>query len=589
MANKINVGNPEVTTKTNILDIELPTELENAISTGWEHFDALCAGDGMIPSTVAILTGLPGAGKCLGFNTPILMHDGTIKMVQDVVVGDKLMGPDSTPRNVISLARGKEEMFDVIPTKGDTWSCNRSHILSLVYSGTDKVKNISVNDFLKLGPASRFRHKQYRAGCISFSEQPTPLDPYYVGLWLGDGTVGCPHITNQEPEVIDYIKSYAHANGWECTTRLNSKTNPDCLRVSIIKENNKPYEKNPILAALMENYIDNEKRIARNYLVNSEQTRLALLAGIVDTDGHVDRNKCLQITTKYAGLKDDILFLARSLGFAAYASSVIKTIKSRNFSGSYWQISISGDINRIPCKVERKKIGTRIQQKNVLRTGIVLESKGVGDYYGFELDGDRLFVLGDFTVTHNTTFAVQLADSITGTGNIALYNTCEESLYQVRRTVKRMDIKHGFVPSYYQEVSEITAHADNIRAENPGKQVFLFIDSLQTIECNEIDPKTRKIYSPQAQSIQAAWRLSEWAKKNYTNAIIIGQVTKDGTFAGKQEVKHAVDMHISLHLDTDRRSETYGDRVAMVEKNRFGSGGLYFPYEVTSRGIHFKD
>jgi KaiC/GvpD/RAD55 family RecA-like ATPase len=525
MANKINVGNPEVTTKTNILDIDLPTELENAISTGWEHFDALCAGDGMIPSTVAILTGLPGAGKCLGFNTPILMHDGTIKMVQDVVVGDKLMGPDSTPRNVISLARGKEEMFDVIPTKGDTWSCNRSHILSLVYSGTDKVKNISVNDFLKLGPASRFRHKQYRAGCISFSEQPTPLDPYYVGLWLGDGT----------------------------------------------------------------NYIDNEKRIARNYLVNSEQTRLALLAGIVDTDGHVDRNKCLQITTKYAGLKDDILFLARSLGFAAYASSVIKTIKSRNFSGSYWQISISGDINRIPCNVERKKIGTRIQQKNVLRTGIVLESKGVGDYYGFELDGDRLFVLGDFTVTHNTTFAVQLADSITGTGNIALYNTCEESLYQVRRTVKRMDIKHGFVPSYYQEVSEITAHADNVRAENPGKQVFLFIDSLQTIECNEIDPKTRKIYSPQAQSIQAAWRLSEWAKKNYTNAIIIGQVTKDGTFAGKQEVKHAVDMHISLHLDTDRRSETYGDRVAMVEKNRFGSGGLYFPYEVTSRGIHFKD
>ena len=60
---KINVGNPEVTTSTNILDIELPKELENAISTGWDHFDALCAGDGMIPSTVAILTGLPGSGK----------------------------------------------------------------------------------------------------------------------------------------------------------------------------------------------------------------------------------------------------------------------------------------------------------------------------------------------------------------------------------------------------------------------------------------------------------------------------------------------------------------------------------------------
>jgi len=188
-----------------------------------------------------------------------------------------------------------------------------------------------------------------------------------------------------------------------------------------------------------------------------------------------------------------------------------------------------------------------------------------------------------------TTFAIQLADSITGTGNLALYNTCEESIYQVRRTAKRMNLKHGFIPSYFSEVSDILKYADQIRAENPGKQLFLFVDSLQTVECNEVDSKTNKVYSQQAQVIQSAWRLAEWSKKNYTNAIVIGQVTKDGTFAGKQEVKHAVDMHISLHLDTDRRSETYGDRVAMVEKNRFGSGGLYFPYEVTSSGIQFKN
>lgn len=188
-----------------------------------------------------------------------------------------------------------------------------------------------------------------------------------------------------------------------------------------------------------------------------------------------------------------------------------------------------------------------------------------------------------------TTFAVQLADSITSTGNIALYNTCEESIYQVRKTVKRMELEHGFIPSYFQEVSEIISHADKVRLENPDKHIYLFIDSLQTIECNEIDPKTKKIYSPQAQVIQSAWRLAEWAKKNYTNVIIVGQVTKDGTFAGKQEVKHAIDMHISLHLDTDRRSESWGERIAVVEKNRFGLGGLYFPYEVTSKGIQFKN
>ena len=184
-----------------------------------------------------------------------------------------------------------------------------------------------------------------------------------------------------------------------------------------------------------------------------------------------------------------------------------------------------------------------------------------------------------------TTFALQLADSITGTGNIALYNTCEESLYQVRRTAKRMDLKHGFIPSYENEVNDVLAHADKIKEENPGKQVFLFIDSLQTVECHETDAKNNRAYSQQTGSVRAAWRLAEWAKKNYTNVIIIGQVTKDGTFAGKQEVKHAVDCHLHLHMDTERRSETYGQRIIEVQKNRFGAGGPYFPYELTSKGI----
>ena len=60
-----------------------------------------------------------------------MMHDGTIKLVQDILVGDKLMGDDSTPRNVLSLARGRETMYKVIPTKGDSYTVNESHILSL--------------------------------------------------------------------------------------------------------------------------------------------------------------------------------------------------------------------------------------------------------------------------------------------------------------------------------------------------------------------------------------------------------------------------------------------------------------------------
>ena len=57
-----------------------------------------------------------GGGKCLGIDTPVLMYDGTIKKVQDVVVGDKLMGPDSHPRNVLSVTKGQSKLFKIIPT-----------------------------------------------------------------------------------------------------------------------------------------------------------------------------------------------------------------------------------------------------------------------------------------------------------------------------------------------------------------------------------------------------------------------------------------------------------------------------------------
>jgi hypothetical protein len=114
------------------------------------------------------------------------------------------------------------------------------------------------------------------------------------------------------------------------------------------------------------------------------------------------------IVTKWDGLRDDILCLARSLGFAAYSRKAIKGIKSTGFKGEYNVITISGDISRIPVKVARKQANPRRQVKNVLRTGFVVEDIGVGEYFGFELDGDSRFLLEDFTITHNSKTAKAL-------------------------------------------------------------------------------------------------------------------------------------------------------------------------------------
>lgn len=95
-----------------------------------------------------------GGGKCHGKNTPIKMHDGTIKMVQDIIPGDRLMGDDFTARNVLSVCSGKEELWTVKQSKGISYVCNKSHILSL-WSIKDRIfVDISISELIKNLPKS---------------------------------------------------------------------------------------------------------------------------------------------------------------------------------------------------------------------------------------------------------------------------------------------------------------------------------------------------------------------------------------------------------------------------------------------------
>jgi len=78
-----------------------------------------------------------GFGKCLGFGTLVLMFDGKLERVENIKVGDLLMGDDSMPRRVLSLARGREQMYKIKNLYGDKYVCNESHILSLKYKNNN--------------------------------------------------------------------------------------------------------------------------------------------------------------------------------------------------------------------------------------------------------------------------------------------------------------------------------------------------------------------------------------------------------------------------------------------------------------------
>ncbi len=357
------------------------------------------------------LWGPAGSGKCLGRNTPILMFDGTIKMVQDVKVGDLLMGDDSTPRKVLSLARGKEQMYEIIPTKGDSYIVNESHILSLKRHGRTSKKNlkkteivdIEVKDWLKKSTTFKKEFKGYRTG-VEFQYQEITVDPYFLGYWLGDGTTRDQNITTADEEVLVYANSYASKMGLELIDQnsdnyqINNKSRT--YKISAKNSSGNGRKKNILLTQMQDLNLINNKHIPNIYKINSSQIRLKVLAGLLDSDGSYNKGT-FDYVTKLKNLSDDVLFLTRSLGFAAYMKECKKSSQNGTV-GNYYRITISGDLDKIPTKIFRKQASPRKQVKDVLVTQIKTKKLKVDDYYGFEIDGNRRFLLGDFTVTHNT-------------------------------------------------------------------------------------------------------------------------------------------------------------------------------------------
>ena len=331
-----------------------------------------------------------GSGKCHAKDTPIMMSDGTIKLVQDIQVGDLLMGDDSTPRKVQSLARGRDKMYDVIPIKGEKYTVNEEHILCLKASGFPKfsankhnantsfniqwiennkfqsktftynnieqrevrrleaeaffddikrnkntcenILEISIKNYLTLSNKMKACLKGYKVP-IDFPEKDVPIDPYLIGYWLGDGT-------------------------------------------------------------------SNNKDIPLLYKCNSRTNRLKLLAGLLDGN----ETKSFEFTQKNEKLLDDVIYLARSLGFSCY--------KKR---GKTHTISINGNgIEEIPRKLGSRSLAQPFKKvdKDVLVSGITVNYVNEDDYYGFMIDENCRYVMGDFTVTHNTATSIAIAEGM---------------------------------------------------------------------------------------------------------------------------------------------------------------------------------
>jgi hypothetical protein len=377
-------------------------------------------------------------------NERVIMFDGTMKKIQDLIKGDILMGADSFPRKIRNTFTGVDEMFKIVPIIGEPYTVTGSHIISLVSTckptisiisnnqyavkwcenGTRKFKsfrplteegkqraikfmntvpqidyiNMSLRDYMNKSNGWKAYYKGYRIG-VRWPDQYVPLDPYILGAWLGDGSSNGPEITNIDEEILDHLRSVFDDMDLIMTPRLNKS-----ITYGISRKDRSHGVENQLTDSLRQMDLINNKHIPQIYKTNSKDVRLEVLAGLLDTDGHYQGN-CYEITQKRQDLLYDIAFVARSLGFCATVSEVQKTCTNAPGgpkTGTYYRCGISGSgLEEIPVKISKKKAHERQQAKDALRFGFTVQPLGLGPYCGFELEGNHRYLLKDFTVTHS--------------------------------------------------------------------------------------------------------------------------------------------------------------------------------------------
>lgn len=350
--------------------------------------------------------------ECFDPETKILMWNGTIKRAGDIIVGDELIDDFGNKTRVKSTCSGYKNMYDVVPNKVNfnTHRVTDNHILTLRiryhkviyitngyvvgYLDRDVLKyqhkyfqciedaqnfvnsftdddtiDLTIEKYLTLDEQTKKNLVLYKNPGVNWDRQNVDIDPYILGSWLGDG--------------INDGKGFAFSSRY-----VGQKTLSNNIGETSIK-----------------------KHIPTNYLVNDRQTRLSLLAGIIDADGTVRENghkiHILKGPKNYQ-LIEDIYTLGISLGLSCSIkegqNSWTDCFTGIKKYSTYKEITITGSgIEYIPTVHPRKKLFPVNKTLSFTDSEFQLIESGVGPFVGWQLEDPKgRFTLACGTITHNT-------------------------------------------------------------------------------------------------------------------------------------------------------------------------------------------
>ena len=181
-----------------------------------------------------------------------------------------------------------------------------------------------------------------------------------------------------------------------------------------------------------------------------------------------------------------------------------------------------------------------------------------------------------------TTMVLTIASAVAKQHKKAMcvFNTAEESLFQIKKTTNRLRLKGDFLTGNSTEIDDVIAGCRKLQEAAPEKQLFLVIDSLQ--QMNATHDRYGKGYRSDSLVLE---KILQFCKETHAIALIINQVNKSGKAAGSNKLKHMVDAHCHLRIEDSEKSEFFQYRVFEVPKNRFGGAGHGYVLDMTARGL----
>lgn len=372
-----------------------------------------------------------GTGKAQPIDTNILSPKGIIKM-KDIKIGDEIFGLDGKCQKVIGVyPQGFLDSYEVIFTDGTKTQCCKEHIWTVANTVTPKkFREKTLEDLMKSplricpknGHYGEGMHKTYGnwkwripilENPVEFTEKDVLIDPYTLGVLLGDGYFGNTILfSTSDREIFDYLKLPEDLI-------FEKQSQYD---YSIVKEKNRNNKENKLKTYLKEYGLLGEKSltkfIPKDYLYNTSQTRIEILRGLIDADGYVDKNGLIEFNSSSIQLITDVIFLARSLGCISqpirqYPGSYVNKFEKKIECQIGYRVTLITNENLCLVKLTRKKELLRKKNRRYLKQIQEINYVGQKEMQCIKVSNSNgLYLCDDFIVTHNTSITLVMFELI---------------------------------------------------------------------------------------------------------------------------------------------------------------------------------